>query len=240
MDMLPAEKVNLPKNVNSKNVKEIQEEGIPEIEGINWEFARLYCKDKNIWKDTLRQFAVTMEQEAQKLEKQYDYLCQLPEKAAERHQAFHAYCVQVHSMKGAAAMAGAVTLSGVARMLEFAAKGNNGKRVRDVMPHFIEEWREMKSRLLPLFADGEPAEKRALESSTMRTLLSILKNAVEEMDVDQADEIIQQLKEVSLPSENMQQALASLCAAVTDLDQKEVVTWCDRLEELYEEYIDNR
>ena len=85
MDMLPAEKVNLPKNVNSKNVKEIQEEGIPEIEGINWEFAKQYCKDKNIWKDTLRQFAVTMEQEAQKLEKQYDYLCQLPEKAAERH-----------------------------------------------------------------------------------------------------------------------------------------------------------
>ena len=143
-------------------------------------------------------------------------------------------------MKGAAAMAGAVTLSGVARMLEFATKENNGKRVRDVTPHFIEEWREMKSRLLPLFADGEPAEKRVLESSTMRTLLSILKNAVEEMDVDQADEIIQQLKEVSLPSENMQQALASLCAAVTDLDQKEVVTWCDRLEELYEEYIDNR
>ena len=240
MDMLPAEKVNLPKNVNSKNVKEIQEEGIPEIEGINWEFAKQYCKDKNIWKDTLRQFAVTMEQEAQKLEKQYDYLCQLPEKAAERHQAFHAYCVQVHSMKGAAAMAGAVTLSGVARMLEFATKENNGKRVRDVTPHFIEEWREMKSRLLPLFADGEPAEKRVLESSTMRTLLSILKNAVEEMDVDQADEIIQQLKEVSLPSENMQQALVSLCAAVTDLDQKEVVTWCDRLEELYEEYIDNR
>ena len=240
MDMLPAEKVKLPKNVNSKNVKEIQEEGIPEIEGINWEFAKQYCKDKNIWKDTLRQFAVTMEQEAQKLEKQYDYLCQLPEKAAERHQAFHAYCVQVHSMKGAAAMAGAVTLSGVARMLEFATKENNGKRVRDVTPHFIEEWREMKSRLLPLFADGEPAEKRVLESSTMRTLLSILKNAVEEMDVDQADEIIQQLKEVSLPSENMQQALASLCAAVTDLDQKEVVTWCDRLEELYEEYIDNR
>ena len=112
--------------------------------------------------------------------------------------------------------------------------------MRDFTPHFIEEWREMKSRLLPLFADGEPAEKRALESSTMRTLLSILKNAVEEMDVDQADEIIQQLKEVSLPSENMQQVLASLCAAVTDLDQKEVVTWCDRLEELYEEYIDNR
>ena len=97
------------------------------------------------------------------------------------------------------------------------------ERVQDITPHFIEEWREMKSRLLPLFADGEPAEKRVLESSTMRTLLSILKNAVEEMDVDQADEIIQQLKEVSLPSENMQQALASLCAAVTDLDQKKLL-----------------
>ncbi len=112
--------------------------------------------------------------------------------------------------------------------------------MRDVTPHFIEEWREMKSRLLPLFADGEPAGKRALESSTMRTLLSILKSAMEQMDVDRADEIMLQLKEVSLPSEEMQQALEALCAAVTDLEQNEVIIWCDRLEDLYEEYIDHR
>ena len=240
MDRLPVEKVNLLKNVNQKNAQKTQEELIPEIDGINWDYAWLYCKDKNIWKDTLRQFAITMEQEAQKLEKGYEQLCELTEKSEESARAFHAYCVQVHSMKGAAAMAGAVTLSGVARMLEFAAKENNGKRVRDVTPHFIEEWREMKSRLLPLFADGEPAEKRALESSTMRTLLSILKSAMEQMDVDRADEIMLQLKEVSLPSEEMQQVLEALCAAVTDLEQKEVIIWCDRLEELYEEYIDHR
>ena len=241
MDILPWEKVKLTKNANDRSGSEQKEqELIPEIDGINWDFARLYCKDKKIWLDTLRQFAITMEQEAQKLEKGYEQLCELQEESEESAQAFHAYCVQVHSMKGTAAMAGAVTLSGVAGMLEFAAKGNNGKRVRDVTPHFIEEWREMKSRLLPLFADGEPAGKRALESSTMRTLLSILKSAMEQMDVDRADEIMLQLKEVSLPSEEMQQALEALCAAVTDLEQKEVIIWCDRLEELYEEYIDHR
>lgn len=240
MDRLPVEKVNLLKNVNQKNAQKTQEELIPEIDGINWDFARLYYKDKKIWLDTLRQFAITMEQEAQKLEKEYEQLCELPEKSKESVQAFHAYCVQVHSMKGTAAMAGAVTLSGVARMLEFAAKENKGKRVRDVTPHFIEEWREMKRRLLSLFADGEPAGKRALESSTMRTLLSILKSAMEQMDVDRADEIMLQLKEVSLPSEEMQQVLEALCVAVTDLEQKEVIIWCDRLEELYEEYIDHR
>ncbi len=241
MDILPREKVKLTKNVNDRSGSaQKEQELIPEIDGINWDFARLYCKDKKIWLDTLRQFAITMEQEAQKLEKGYEQLCELPEKSKESAQAFHAYCVQVHSMKGTAAMAGAVTLSGVARMLEFAAKENNGKRVRDVTPHFIEEWREMKSRLLPLFADGEPAGKRALESSTMRTLLSILKSAMEQMDVDRADEIMLQLKEVSLPSEEMQQALEALCAAVTDLEQNEVIIWCDRLEDLYEEYIDHR
>lgn len=241
MDILPREKVKLTKNANDRSGSaQKEQELIPEIDGINWDFARLYCKDKKIWLDTLRQFAITMEQEAQKLEKGYEQLCELPEKSKESAQAFHAYCVQVHSMKGTAAMAGAVTLSGVARMLEFAAKGNNGKRVRDVTPHFIEEWREMKSRLLPLFADGEPAEKRALESSTMRTLLSILKSAMEQMDVDRADEIMLQLKEVSLPSEEMQQALEALCAVVTNLEQNEVIIWCDRLEDLYEEYIDHR
>lgn len=240
MDMLPPEKVKLPKNVKSKNAQKTQEEDIPEVDGINGEFARLYCKDKNIWKDTLRQFAITIEQEAQKLEKEYEQLCQLPEEAEESTEAFHAYCVQVHSMKGAAAMAGAVPLSGVAQMLEFAAKGKDGKRVRDITPHFIEEWREMKDRLLPLFAEGEPAGKNVLESETMRTLLTILKSAVEQMDVDQADEIIRQLKEVSLPSQKMQQALEALCAAVMDLEQKEVIIWCVRLEDLYEQYIDNR
>ena len=242
MDMLPPEKVKLPKNVNdsSGSTQREEEEVIPEVDGINWDFARLYCKDKKIWQDMLRRFAVTMEQEAQKLEKEYEQLCRLPEGSEESTQAFRAYCVQVHSMKGTAAMAGAVTLSGVARMLEFAAKENNGKRVRDITPHFIEEWREMKSRLLPLFADGEPAEKNVLESETMRTLLDIMKNAVEQMDVDRADEILRQLKEVSLPTEEMQQALAALCAAVTELEQNDVIIWCDRLEELYEEYIDHR
>ena len=242
MDMLPPEKVKLPKNVNdsSGSTQREEEEVIPEVDGINWDFARLYCKDKKIWQDMLRRFAVTMEQEAQKLEKIYEQLCRVPEEAEQSAQAFRTYCVQVHSMKGTAAMAGAVTLSGVARMLEFAAKENNGKKVQDITPHFIEEWREMKSRLLPLFADGEPAEKNVLESETMRTLLDIMKNAVEQMDVDRADEILRQLKEVSLPTEEMQQALAALCAAVTELEQNDVIIWCDRLEELYEEYIDHR
>ena len=206
MDMLPAEKVNLLQNVNGGSVQKKEEEVILEVDGINWDFARLYCKDKKIWKDTLRQFAITMEQEAQKLEKEYEQLCRLPEKSEQSVQAFRAYCLQAHSMKGAAAMAGAVTLSGVARMLEFAAKENNGKKVQDITPHFIEEWREMKNCLLPLFADGEPAEKNVLESETMRTLLDIMKNAVEQMDVDRADEILRQLKEVSLPTEEMRQS----------------------------------
>lgn len=240
MDMLPSEKVNLPKNVNGGSAQKKEEEVIPEVDGINWDFARLYCKDKKIWQDMLRRFAVTMEQEAQKLEKIYEQLCRLPEEAEQSAQAFRTYCVQVHSMKGTAAMAGAVSLSGVAEMLELAAKEKNGKNVRDITPHFIEEWRKMKSRLLPLFADGETAEKNVLESETMRTLLGIMKSAVEQMDVDRADEILRQLKEVSLPTEEMQQALAALCAAVTELEQNDVIIWCDRLEELYEEYIDHR
>lgn len=242
MDMLPPEKVKLPKNVNdsSGSTQREEEEVIPEVDGINWDFARLYCKDKKIWQDMLRRFAVTMEQEAQKLEKIYEQLCRLPEEAEQSAQAFRTYCVQVHSMKGTAAMAGAVSLSGVAEMLESAAKEKNGKNVRDITPHFIEEWRKMKSRLLPLFADGETAEKNVLESETMRTLLGIMKSAVGQMDVDRADEIVQQLNQVSLPSEEMQQALAALCAAVMDLEQNDVIIWCDRLEELYEEYIDHR
>ncbi len=242
MEMLPPEKVKLPKNVNdsSGSTQREEEEVIPEVDGINWDFARLYCKDKKIWQDTLRRFAVTMEQEAQKLEKIYEQLCRLPEEAEQSAQAFRTYCVQVHSMKGTAAMAGAVSLSGVAEMLESAAKEKNGKNVRDITPHFIEEWRKMKSRLLPLFADGETAEKNVLESETMRTLLGIMKSAVEQMDVDRSDEILQQLNQVSLPSEEMQQALAALCAAVMDLEQNDVIIWCDRLEELYEEYIDHR
>lgn len=233
MDMLPPEKVKLPKNVNdsSGSTQREEEEVIPEVDGINWDFARLYCKDKKIWQDTLRRFAVTMEQEAQKLEKIYEQLCRLSEEAEQSAQAFRTYCVQVHSMKGTAAMAGAVSLSGVAEMLESAAKEKNGKNVRDITPHFIEEWRKMKSRLLPLFADGETAEKNVLESETMRTLLGIMKSAVEQMDVDRSDEILQQLNQVSLPSEEMQQALAALCAAVMDLEQNDVIIWCDRLEE---------
>lgn len=237
MDRLPRQKVKLVKNGNESAAWENREDLMQEIDGIDEEYARMYCKEKEIWKDTLYQFAVSMEYEAKKLEEQYEKLCSLPE---EREDAFRSYRVQVHAMKGAAAMVGAMSLSGVARMLEMAAKEENGKRVQDVTPHFIEEWREMKRRLLPLFVERESEEKCILQSETMRTLLDLMKRAVEQMDIDRADEMIQRLKEVSLPSEEMRQALEALCAAVTDLEQKDVIYWYDRLEELYEEYIDHR
>lgn len=237
MERLPRQKVKLVKNGSKSTAWENREDLQQEIDGIDEEYARMYCKEKEIWKDTLYQFAVSMEYEAEKLEEQYEKLCSLPE---EREDAFRSYRVQVHAMKGAAAMVGAMSLSGVARMLEMAAKEENGKRVQDVTPHFIEEWREMKRRLLPLFVECESEEKCILQSETMRTLLDFMKCAVEQMNIDRADEMMQRLQEVSLPSEEMRQALEALCAAVTDLEQKDVIYWCDRLEELYEEYIDHR
>lgn len=226
MEFLPKDKV-IPGG--AAPVSSAEETVWPDLEGIDWNYAQMYCRDVAIRKDTVNQFYQTLDIEAAKLE----HFLELWEESDETdREALDQFRIKAHSMKNSAAMIGAVSLSGVAKMLEYAARDGKTDVVAKITPVFLQEWRHMKAVLKPI-TELEKADdiKERPDPEWIKELLRLLRSAVEDMDVDAADEIIRQLKHVSLPEESMAEVMENLCLAVIDLDEEQTAVWADKLEQ---------
>lgn len=67
--MLPKEKViyGEKKNVFSDRKEESEEMALPELEGIDWRYEQLYCRDIEILQDTINHFYTSLKSEAVQL-----------------------------------------------------------------------------------------------------------------------------------------------------------------------------
>lgn len=237
MELLPKEKViyeQAKAGVSEEKVGEKTEETIlPELEGIDWNYAKLYCRDIAILKDTVQQFYQTMETEAAHLER---FLAQLGQLAETDSEALGQFRIKVHSMKNSAAMIGAVSLSGLAKMLEYAARDGKIDVIENITPVFLQEWGNMKEILKPIVQTEDSNENREEPDYELtKELLRLLRNAIEEMDVDAADEIIRQLKRFAYSESIMTEVMENLFLAVTNLDEEQVAIWTDKFERELEE-----
>ena len=217
----PASPVTNPKNKSEKMT-------LPELEGLDWNYAQIYCNNPEILMDTVSLFYNTTEAEATQLEE----LMSMIEKTKDRDQAIGDYRIKVHSMKNSAAMIGAIYLAGVARMLEYAARDGKVNVMQTVTPVFLQEWRRMKEILKPVVQTVNPDEKKETpDYGLIRELLSLLRTAIEEMDVDTADEIIKQLKRYEYSESITMEVMDNLCLAVTNLDEEQTAVWTNKFEE---------
>ncbi|MCM1499915.1 MAG: response regulator, partial [Clostridium sp.] len=125
----------------------VEETPLPELEGLDWNYAQLYLKDKTILMDTVNHFYRTAEEEAAQLGQFFEVICKAEMADEER---LAQYRIKVHSMKNSAAMIGAVSLSGVAKMLEYAARDGKVDVIKNLTPLFLQEWAHMKEILEPV------------------------------------------------------------------------------------------
>lgn len=232
MDTLPEEKVICGEGggISLSPVADItpEEISLPELEGIDWKYAQLYCRDMEILSDTINQFYGMIDSEAMQLE---TFLAELEETQDKEH-AFDSFRIRVHSMKNSAAMIGAVSLFGVARMLEYAARDKRADALQSITPLFLQEWRAMKEILKPVTEEGKSGEgKEPLDYGMIKEILPLLRNAMEEMDVDTADEIVKQLKRFEYPNGIMAETVENLYHAVTNLDEEQTTIWSNKLEQ---------
>lgn len=238
MELLPEEKVIRGEKepvLFGEEIKEEKEEAVlPELEGIDWNYAKLYCRDAAILKDTVNQFCQTMEAEADKLGHFLELLGKSKEPDSE---ALSQFRIKVHSMKNSAAMIGAVSLAGVARMLEYAARDGKREVIDTITPVFLQEWGNMKAVLKPVTEEKPDDKKEKADYELTKELLRLLRSAIEEMDVDTADEIIKQLKRFAYPEIIMTEVMENLCLAVTNLDEEQTAVWADKFEQELEEVV---
>lgn len=232
MEMLPKEKVNSqPQKTESpepETAKAEEEVVLPELDGIDWNYARLYCRDTAILKDTVQYFHDMTDTDAAQLE---DIMKDVM-KGEARQEALRQFRVKVHAMKNSAAMIGAISLAGVAKILEYAARDERAEVIGSITPVFLQEWRKMKDVLKPV-VQSESAEqgKQAPDLAMITGLLQLLQGAMNEMDVDTADEIMKQLKRFAYTKESTKEILEKLDLAVTNLDEEQTAVWSEKMEE---------
>lgn len=237
MELLPEEKVACGQEEADASREAMGEDAeetvLPELEGIDWNYAKLYCRDIGILKDTVSQFYQMIEAEAAQLER---FLVQLGESAETDFAALGQFRIKAHSMKNSAAMIGAVPLSGLAKVLEYAARDGKLNVIESLAPVFLQEWGNMKQILWPVVQAEDSDENREEPNYELtKEFLRLLRNAVSEMDVDAADEIIRQLKRFAYSEKIMTEVMENLCLAVTNLDEEQVAIWTEKFEEELEE-----
>ena len=207
-------------------------ETLPPVEGLDWNYAWLHLPDMSLLEFTVKEFHAQIDSAADSLEQTFVQLAEPDSQDrtdplfAEAHAGSHTdaplaqYRIQVHAMKSLAATVGILSLSGLAKMLEYAARDGKIDVITAITPAFLEEWRSYRQKLQGVFGIGTQVRKEVTDPSLIRALLEMVRFSMEEMDVDQADQLMGQLLEYQYPEET-EQNIRRLAEAVTNLDPQE-------------------
>ena len=229
--LLPEEKVIYEKKDTLSLEKKETKLDLPEIDGIDWEYALLHTKDVDILLATIKDYYYTIDTEADELESFFEQI--LEEQDNENRSTWIGkYKIKVHSMKNSAALIGATSLSGVAKMLEYAAKEERIDVIEKVTFVFLEQWRSYKELLKVCLQKENSIEKKELDYKILEDLLNLMKVAMDDMDIDTADEIIDQLDNFYYP-DDMLSNIEKLKTAVTNIEAEQVLECVEAIEKQF-------
>ncbi len=192
----------------SASPAEILEE-FPPVDGLDWQYAWMHLPDRELLEYTVKEFYAQIDSAADRLEQAYGGIIDAGQLAQ--------YRIQVHAMKGLAATVGILPLSGVARLLESAAREGRLEVIASVTPVFLEEWRSYSRKLQGVFGIGSAVRTQINDTSVILALLEMLRLSMQELDIDKADQLMGQLQSYEYPKET-KQSVRRLAEAVTNLD----------------------
>ena len=114
-------------------------------------------------------------------------------------------------------------MENMARMLEKLAIEENTEAIMNIAPVFLGEWRSFKEKLSPLMPEEslEADELADFNRNLIEEQLELLIRAMEEFDVDRADELVLLLKKFKYP-DNCKGIMEDIYTAVTNLDEDKV------------------
>ncbi len=187
-------------------------EELPVVEGLDWNYAWLHLPDMELLEYTVKEFYDQIHTAADCLEQAYEQISDTDH--------LESYRIQVHAMKSLAATIGILPLSGVAGVLESAAKNGKIEVILSMTTIFLDQWRSYRQKLQGIFGIGIGAKKQITDYSVIQALVEMVRFSMQEMEIDKADELIKQLREYDFPAE-IEQNIQKLAEAVTNLDIEE-------------------
>ncbi len=194
-------------------------EELPMVDGLDWQYAWLHLPELELLEYTVKEFYEQLDSSAEHLEQAYGRITEPGQ--------LDAYRIQVHAMKSLAATVGIMPLSGVAKILEYAAKSGRIEIIMSITPSFLEEWRSYREKLQGVFGIGTTAKEEIADYSVVQALVEMVRVSIQEMDIDRADQLVEQLRAYEYPKE-INENIQKLAESVTNLDPEEA----DRLADL--------
>ncbi|MGN0513027.1 MAG: response regulator [Lachnospiraceae bacterium] len=191
---------------------------LPAVEGVDWDYALLKLKDVGLLESVVDDFYVMADNDINELKKMYNQIFNVPDSGSE--EAYRQYRVKVHAMKSSAAIIGALNVSSLARVLEYAARDKDEQTIKGVMDVFVREWLHLKELLGEAFGFGtknENGSKKTIDNEMFHQYLGILSNAMKELDTDTADAVVEELLNYDY-NEDGTRILNELIVAVRNLD----------------------
>lgn len=206
---------------------------LPNVEGIDWDYALMKLKNTDLLLGCVEDYCAVAESDSKELARLWKALDTAWTEEG-KEQALQDYRIKVHSMKTSAAMIGGIGVSGLARILEYAAKEGDISRIRDLTDVLLDEWKALTLRLKQAFSDqqvpGSSGDDSAspsaddlpeLPAEMICQYMDMLNTAMDELDIDTADAIMKELCNYRLPVP-VADRMEMLQSAVRNLDEEQV------------------
>lgn len=191
---------------------------LPDIEGIDWDYALLHFPDTNMVYQTAVDFYDSIGFERDEILRYYN---NIDESVLED------YRIKVHGVKSMSNTIGATSLGGLAKLCEYAARDNDIDRIKVLTPILLEELDSMKSRLAVLSSEVEKPKMEDMDD--LFALLEMLKMAIMTHDSEVADNNMKQIMSFSY-DEDVQERLDHLNIHVMNLEDDEALADIEKLQ----------
>jgi len=112
---------------------------------------------------------------------------------------FKNYTIQVHALKSAARIIGALPLSNLSLALEKAGNEENETKIKNATGELLRIYRELVNNLEPIVNPCE--DKETIDNESLNDALTSIKEMVEVFDFDGVDAIMEELKKYAMPEE---------------------------------------
>ncbi len=204
-------------------------DSLPQIDGIDWQYAWLHLPDQELLAYTLKEFYAQLDSSSDHLSESYEKIqsclaAPAPDSPAQTSDTLSGhltgYRIQVHAMKSLAATVGILPLSGTAKLLETAARDGNTAIIQSVTPVFLTEWRSYRQKLKGVLGIDAQEKTEITDTSVIQALVEMVRLSMQEMDIDHADELISQLRTYQY-EKDLDKNIQLLAEAVTNLDTEE-------------------
>lgn len=191
---------------------------LPEIEGVEWDYALLHFPDSNMVYQSALDFYESIGFERDEVLRYYNNL---------DDSVLEDYRIKVHGIKSMANTIGATALGGLAKLCEFAARDGDIDRVKVLTPILMDELDNMKDRLSVLASEVEKPQMDDMDD--LFGLLEMLKIAIMTHDSEAADNNMRQIMAFSY-EDDIQKKIEHLNSHIINLEDEEALVDIEELQ----------